>query len=309
MTHDISVLIPFFNEKDGIPALVSELNAFFSARPHLRGEVIFIDDGSTDGSTDALARERHGAYQARVIRLSRNHGSHSALRAGIKHATGSHITFLPADLQDPPELIDRMLAKAREGHEIVLAARESIDGKVHDNFFSHQYSLLMRRCVNPEFPERGFDIALFSDKVKHYLDLNPERDSSIFLQILSLGFRSAVLTYPKRRRKTGKSKWTLKKKLKLVSDSVFAFSDLPVKLVGFAAAGFLLLAAASGAVWLLRAVAGEAVGFSGLLCAFFLGCSVLQASLAVIAEYARRTFSRQSARPVYVISEVRDLKS
>lgn len=307
MTLDLSVLIPLFNERDGIPGLVSELNAFFAARPDLRAEVIFIDDGSSDGSADALGRERHKAYQARVIRLSRNYGSHSALRAGILHARGSHITFLPADLQDPPELIDLMLAKARGRYEIVLAARESIEGRAHDNFFSGLYARLMRRFVNPEFPERGFDIALFSHKVKGHLDLNPERDSSLFLQILSLGFKSAVLTYSKRRRRTGSSKWTLKKKLKLVSDSVFSFSDLPVRMLGASAVFFAALSAVSGAYFLLSAAGGEGSRSAGLLAAFFMGCSILQSSLTVIAEYARRISVSRSGRPVYVISEIRDL--
>lgn len=308
MNPDISVLIPLFNEREGIPNLVLELNTYFSLRKNIQAEVIFIDDGSTDGSIEALERESHHAYSASAIRLSKNYGSHGALRAGVMHARGVFVTFLPADLQDPPELIEQMLNKAKDGFEVVYAARESVEGQIHDNYFSLLYASLMRKVVSPKYPVRGFDIVLFGKKVRDCLVRYPERDSSLFLQILSFGFSSATLVYAKRRRMTGKSKWTLKKKLKLVCDSVFAYSELPVQLLGYGALLLFGLSLLNGGLYLAYGAMSDRAASTGLLSVFLLGCSVLQASLVVIAEYARRASINQLGRPAFIVSEIRELR-
>ena len=121
----VSVIIPIYNEYEGIPFLIDSLNSFFGEHPQLNPEVIFVNDGSKDGSVGRLKEMKHKTYKAKIISLSRNFGSHAALRAGISIASGELICFNYADLQDPLELILQMEEKTRDGNDIIWAHRES----------------------------------------------------------------------------------------------------------------------------------------------------------------------------------------
>ena len=121
----VSVIIPIFNEYEGIPFLVDSLNEFFGQHTDLNAEVIFVNDGSRDNSVERLSEMKHKTYKAKVISFSRNFGSHAALRAGIANASGEYICFNYADLQDPLELIIQMKALMDDGHDIIWAQRES----------------------------------------------------------------------------------------------------------------------------------------------------------------------------------------
>ena len=135
MNYDVSLIIPFLNEKENLPTLVSRLNDYFASEKDLKAEVIFVDDGSTDGSTDILRTLTHIHYTARLITLSKNFGSHAALRAGILHSRGNYLTFLPADLQDPLDLVGRLYGKCREGFDTVFAVRSTSEVSLFDKFF------------------------------------------------------------------------------------------------------------------------------------------------------------------------------
>ncbi len=199
----VSVIIPIYNEYDGIPFLVENLNNFFGEHPHLRPEVIFVNDGSKDGSVERLQEMKHKTYKAKIISLSRNFGSHAALRAGISIAGGELVCFNYADLQDPLELILQMEEKTKEGNEIIWAHRESTKVSLGEKTFSSVYAYLMKKFAFSNFPEKGFDIVMFNKKVATQVKNNVEANSSIFLQILGMGFRQASISYKKRERKTG----------------------------------------------------------------------------------------------------------
>ncbi|HVU83397.1 MAG TPA: glycosyltransferase, partial [Puia sp.] len=156
----VSLVIPIFNEYEGIPYLVENLNSFFGENPHLRPEVIFVNDGSKDRSVERLLEMNHATYKAKVISLSRNFGSHAALRAGISVASGEYVCFNYADLQDPLELIIRLEEKAREGNEIIWAHRESTKVSLGEKTFSSLYAFLMKKYAFSNFPEKGFDIVM-----------------------------------------------------------------------------------------------------------------------------------------------------
>ena len=215
MNLKISVISPFFNESGNIENYIRSVNNHFTNKPY-NAEIILVDDGSSDNSIELLKRQTFGNYDIKLIKLSKNFGAQAAVRAGIKHATGDYITFLPADLQDPLDLIDRSLEKVTDKNtDIVYAFRKTTNNSFFKSVFSKFYSYMMRKFVNTNFPGKGFDIVFFNRKVKNNLDQNIELNSSIQLQILTLGYNSESIYYDKRERKVGKSKWTFSKKMKL----------------------------------------------------------------------------------------------
>lgn len=307
----VSVIIPIYNEFEGIPALVKDLNEFFAINNDLDVEVIFVNDGCSDKSELRLIEMAHVNYRAKMINLSRNFGSHAALRAGIAHASGNLICFNYADLQDPLELIVLMKAKMAANYDIVWAHRESSRLPFMEKLFSVLYASLMKKFAFKNFPEKGFDIVMFNRKVADEINLNVEANSSIFLQILGLGFRQSSILYNKAERKVGVSKWTLSKKIKLFIDSFVAFSFAPIRLVSIV--GIILFV--FGIIWTAYIIIRKLVlddlasGWPAILSILMVGFGITNISLGVIAEYLWRTLDASRKRPVFVIDGIIDLNS
>ena len=305
----VSVIIPIYNEYEGIPALVETLNAFFGAHPYLRPEVVFVNDGSKDGSVERLLEMTHSSYKARVISLSRNFGSHAALRAGISIASGELVCFNYADLQDPLELIIQMEEKTKEGNEIIWAHRESTKVSLGEKTFSSFYAYLMKKFAFSNFPEKGFDIVMFNNKVASQVKNNVEANSSIFLQILGMGFRQTSITYKKRERKTGVSKWTISKKIKLFIDSFVAFSYAPIRLVTIIGISMFFI----GFLWTAYIITRKLIyhdlasGWPALMSILMIGFGITNISLGIIAEYLWRTLDASRKRPVFIIDKIIEL--
>ena len=305
----LSLIIPIFNEYEGIPFLVTSLNEFFKRNDQLEAEVIFVNDGSSDRSLIRLTEISHITYKAKLVNFSRNFGSHAALRAGIAHASGGLMCFNYADLQDPLELIVPMVSRMADGNDIVWAQRESGSASIAEKLFSKTYALLMRKFAFKNFPENGFDIVMFNKKVANEVNSNIEANSSIFLQILGLGFRQASITYKKSERLIGVSKWSLSKKIKLFIDSFVAFSFAPIRLVSIV--GLLLFIL--GMFWTVYIIYRKIVfddlasGWPAILSILMVGFGITNISLGVIAEYLWRTLDVSRKRPVFVIDDVVEL--
>jgi glycosyltransferase involved in cell wall biosynthesis len=305
----ISVIIPIFNEYEGIPFLVDSLNEFFAKNNDLNAEVIFVNDGSKDNSAERLSSMTHKSYKAKLISFSRNFGSHAALRAGISHASGDYICFNYADLQDPLELIIRMKSLMDEGNDIVWAQRESTKVPWGEKMFSKFYARLMQKFAFKNFPEKGFDIVMFNSKVAAEVNKNVEANSSIFLQILGLGFRQTSITYKKGERKTGVSKWTLSKKIKLFIDSFVAFSYAPIRFVTIVGISFFVIGVIWTAYIIIRKIFFHDLqqGWPAMMSILMMGFGITNISLGIIAEYLWRTLDASRKRQVFIIDEVKEL--
>jgi len=310
MSPRISIISPFLNESGNIGNYIDSLNNFFVNKPY-SGEVILVDDGSTDNSIELLQGLQFGNYDIKLLKLSKNFGAQAAVRAGIKHATGDYITFLPADLQDPLDLIDRSLEIVREKEsDIVYAFRKTTNNSFFESVFSQFYAYMMKKFVNPKFPGKGFDIVFFNKKVKQNLDQNIELNSSIQLQILTLGYSSENVYYDKAERKVGKSKWTFSKKMKLFIDSFVAFSFAPIRLVSMVGIAFFILGSAWTIYIILRKLIFNdlAAGWPALMSILMVGFGITNISLGIIAEYLWRTLDASRKRPLFIIDEVIELK-
>jgi glycosyltransferase involved in cell wall biosynthesis len=305
---DISIIIPFYNEEATISILGAELCAFSDSKPELKLEFILVNDGSFDRSVSIIRASTFPA-RTKLISMSKNFGSHEALRAGIMHASGANITFLYADLQDPIDNVIRMFEKIEEGIEIVWAYRTQTQVSFFERKFSTLYSKLMRKYVNPSFPTLGFDVVMFSSKVAKELNKNIESNSSIFLQILNLGFKSTFIEYQKKRRTAGESKWTISKKIKLVIDSFIAFSYAPIRFVSLLGISFFL----AGVLWTIYITTRQLLfddlvaGWPMLTSILLLGFGVTNIALGIIAEYLWRTLDAARRRPVFIIDKIIDL--
>jgi polyisoprenyl-phosphate glycosyltransferase len=308
MKHDISVIVPFFNESENIEVTCNKLNDYLK-KINLKVEIFFIDDGSTDDSVQKIKEQKHLFYTAHIIKLSKNYGSHAALRAGIQYSNSEYVTFLPADLQDPLDLIEKLYQKCSEGYDIVWAARRSTKVGLVEKLFSRLYAILMRKFVSHNFPKKGIDIVMFNSKIKDEINQNIESNSSLFLQILTLGFKQSSISYDRLARKAGKSKWTLSKKIKLVIDSFVAFSYVPIRFVSII--GILL--SFFGFLWMLyiiiRAIYIKDLNQSlpTLIAVLMLGFGITNISLGIIAEYLWRTLDASRKRKAFIIDEIIDI--
>jgi glycosyltransferase involved in cell wall biosynthesis len=305
---DITVIIPFLNEEDNIPRLGCELLNFAQSRPNVQLEIILVNDGSTDRSVDMIKQTKF-PEGTKLISFSQNYGSHAALRAGIQQAKGEYITFLYADLQDPIDNIVNMHDKALAGNDTVWAYRAATQNSFIERNFSKFYARLMQKYVNRRYPNKGFDVVLFNRKVAESVNKNVEANSSVFLQILNLGFRQDFIEYQKSARKAGKSKWTVAKKIKLLIDSFVAFSFAPIRLVSLIGILFFI----TGAFWTIYIVVRKiffddlAAGWPMLMSILMVGFGITNISLGIIAEYLWRTLDASRKRPVFIVDEIVEL--
>jgi dolichol-phosphate mannosyltransferase len=311
MKYKISIIIPFLNEEDNILFLTESLSSFFSAEKAYKAEILFVDDGSKDKSLQLLKTIKHQNYDCKIISLSKNFGSHAALRAGILNATGDFICFIYADLQDPLSLIDELYLNCSHGTDICWATREATENGFVERTFSKTYSFLMKKYAIASYPHNGFDIVMFNTKVQNCLNQNIENNSTVFLQILILGFKQDTIFYKKQARKKGKSKWTISKKIKLVVDSFIAFSYAPIRFVTLTGIFLFVI----GLLWTIYIVVRKFTyndlesGWPALVSILTIGFGITNISLGIIAEYLWRTLDSSRKRPVFIITDIFDIKN
>lgn len=310
MNHpEISVVIPFLNEAENIPDLIAAFEAF-APTLDVPIEVVFVDDGSTDESVSILERTQFQNFSAQIVRLSRNYGSHPAVRAGFSVAKAPNCVWLGADLQEPLEIIRMGYEKIRAGYDLVCVQKRSVQVSASEGVFSRLYSKLIRRYAIADYPERGVNTIFFNEKIKAQLNRNPEANSSVVLQCLSMGFRQTVIDVDYVERKRGVSKWSFAKKLKLMIDSFVAFSYFPIRMVSVMGFLFALIGGLVALYVVVVKVSGVAevtLGWPSLLSILMIGFGLTNISLGIIAEYLWRTLDASRNRPAYLIDFVKDL--
>ena len=304
---EISVIIPFLNEEDNLPLMAAALEEYIPTLG-VPVEVVFVDDGSTDGSCEWLRNAEFRNFTAKLVRFSRN--SHPAVRAGFMNASAPNCVWLGADLQEPLEIIGEGYKRIREGYDLVLVQKNQVQVSKSEETFSRIYSAMIRKWAIPGYPEKGVNTIFFNEKVKNALNANPELNSSVVLQVISLGFKQTILNMNYKEREHGHSKWTFGKKLKLLIDSFVSFSFFPIRMVSvlgfvFAFAGALMaLDLIIVKIFNIRPVT---LGWPTLISVLMLGFGITNISLGIIAEYLWRTLDAARARPVFIIDEVENL--
>lgn len=300
----VSIVIPCYNEEDGIPYLQAELSRVLAGIPDCRFEILCVDDGSRDRTLDLLIALSGQDPRFQVLELSRNFGKEAALTAGIDAARGDAVIPIDADLQDPPELIIEMIAAWRAGAEVVLARRidRSTDSALKRITASWFYRI-NNRLSSIEIPEGVGDFRLM-DRVA--VDaLTRLREQQRFMKGLFawVGFRTVVLDYKRQPRAAGSSKFSGWKLWNFALEGITSFSTLPLKLWSYVGAFCALITFAYGlyivARTLIRGV--DLPGYASLLVAVLFFGSLQLISVGVLGEYIGRIYVEVKGRPLYLV--------
>ena len=300
----VSVVSPVFNEQECLEAFYRRTRAALE-RCGLEGfEVIFVDDGSTDDTPAILARLAAQDPAVKALTLSRNFGHHPAVFAGLEFASGDVVIPLDADLQDPPELMQALLAeRQRGGYQLVFARRRGNQDGVVLGTLKRAFRALMTRLSRIEFPSNVGVFCAMDRQLKDLLLTMPERERYLVAMQLYLGFRIGYVEYVRTRRFGGRSKQDLGRLFRLGMNSLFAYSSLPLQFAMLAGLACLGAAGVSmGIVLYHKLVLHIAIpGWASVMIAV-LGMGAVQLlSLWIICEYVDRIFENTKGRPYYIV--------
>jgi polyisoprenyl-phosphate glycosyltransferase len=307
-----SLVIPVYRNRESLPDLLRQLLSL-DERLGRKLQVVFVVDGSPDDSYAWLRQELpRSRLAARLVLLSRNFGSFSAIRAGLAEASGPYFAVIAADLQEPPELALQFFATLSAGEvDVVVGSRESRDDPLPSRLASRLFWSAYRRTIQPEIPAGGIDLFGCNRAFRDHLVRLDETNTSLVALLYWLGFRRTTIHYERRARRYGRSAWTFGRKLKYLSDSVFAFSDLPVRLLFYAGALGLLLSFAMAAAVLVERVTGviQLPGYSATVLIILFFGALNTFGLGVVGAYAWRAFENTKRRPGYVIAVSEDVET
>lgn len=302
----ISVIVPCFNEEQVINETHGRLMAVLEEFDALEYEIVYIDDGSRDETPHLLHDIQESNDRVRVIRLSRNFGHQIAVTAGLEHSAGEAVVIIDADLQDPPEVIPEMIARWRDGYDVVYGARTDRSGETPFKLWTAKlFYRLINRLSEIDIPLDTGDFRLIDRKVVDALLAMPERDRFLRGMVTWVGFRQVAVLYRRAPRHAGVTKYPLLKMVRFATDAVLSFSLTPLRLAMWM--GFVALAISfCGIIYavLLRLyttdwVRGWASTFTAIL---FLG-GVQLISLGIIGEYIGRIYAEVKQRPLYLVQE------
>ena len=307
----LSLVIPVYNNAENIPRLFAELERFAARLPD-RCEIVFVVDGATDGSRELLAQRLAGwPVRSQLVDLSRNFGSFAAIAAGLRHAAGDYLAVIAADLQEPPELVldfHRILASGEA--DVVLGHRTRRADPWLSRILSSAFWNLYRRFVVKDMPKGGVDVFGCTRAVRDRLVELEEANTNLIALVLWLGFRRAYVPYERRPRLEGRSGWSFGRRLRYALDSIFSFTDLPIRaLLVLGAAGTTLAVVAAAAVFVMWALGRIPVlGYTPLMLVITLFGGMTTLGLGIVGQYLWLTLQNARRRPNFVVRsvEVRD---
>lgn len=301
----ISIVVPVFHNAASLPDLLARLQALASRHPGDAFRFVFVDDGSKDDSFAVLLALGSSEPRVTVLKLSRNFGSNAAILAGLAEADGDAVATISADLQDPPETLDAMLAHWRAGKKVVLAAREGRDDPPADAFLASIFYRLFRRYAIATMPEGGFDFFVVDRSVRDLLLGIQESNAYLMGLVLWLGFDPAVVPFRRlaREKRYGKSMWGFGRKFKYFIDSFVAFSYVPIR----AASLLGLLVSAAGLLYALFIVFAhfafdlKVQGWASLMIVLLVVSGAQLLVMGMIGEYLWRNLDETRRRPRYIV--------
>lgn len=301
----VSVVVPVYYNENNLRPLYADLKEKFIGKIDYDYEIVMVNDGSKDKSFEVMRELAAQDPNIKIYSLSRNFGSHAACLCGLSHSSGDCAIIKAADLQEPTELLLDMVESWKKGNNVVLACRDGREESKSQVGFANLYYWMVRKTSLPNMPENGFDIYLLDRKVITVLENLDEKNSAITGQILWSGFKTGIVHYTRKAREIGTSRWTLRKKIGLVSDTLFSFSTVPIRFLE--AVGVLSFAV--GLVWaatvFVMKLAGNipVSGFTTLFIFNLVAFGIVMISLGILGEYLWRTFDASRRRPPYIVED------
>jgi polyisoprenyl-phosphate glycosyltransferase len=312
MSRLISLVIPSCNEEKNIPLIYEKIKGVFSSLPEFGYEMIFVDDGSADGTALAVERLESADHNVRLVEFSRNFGKGAATSAGLDLATGEAVIMIDADLQHPPELIPEMIAKWRSGADVVVGIRDKNKGEgLVKRIGSAVFYRIMSRIGETKITPRATDFRLLDRSVVNEFNKFKEKDRMTRGLVDWLGFRRVYVHFAANERVNGKPAYGKLKLVRLAMSAFVAHSLFPLRIVGYL--GLFITAAFGlfGAYLLFGLVFNDpfAKSFSGtaqlaILIAFFIG--IILSSLGLVALYIAQIRNEILGRPLYIIRKKRN---
>ncbi len=302
--NKLSIIIPVYYNSETLEALYNDIEK--EVLPQLNDyEIVMVDDGSGDSSWEVMNLIAEKDSNVKLIKLSRNFGSHAAIYAGLSYCTGDCATIKAADLQEPSSILIDMYKKWEEGNKVVLAVRSDRKESFSQKLFANLYYWLVRKFAIPKMPKGGFDCYLIDRKVIDVLKCLDEVNSAVTLQILWSGFKTDMIYYVRKKREVGSSKWTLAKKIKLVVDSMIGFSFFPIRFMSVLGIFFTVIAFCWGIWVLIGKMLGRVPveGWTSLMIIVILSSGMILTTLGILGEYIWRALDASRNRPVFIVDE------
>ncbi|WP_017660140.1 glycosyltransferase family 2 protein [Baaleninema simplex] len=302
---DISVVVPIYNEEENLDYLFDRLCRNLD-KIGLTYEIVCVNDGSRDRSLVELIRHHQQNSAIKVVNLSRNFGKEIALTAGIDYARGRGVVPIDADLQDPPELIEIMVNKWKEGYDVVYAKRRARQGETwFKRFTANNFYRIIGRMSDVPIPRDTGDFRLMDRRVVEALKQLPERNRFMKGLFAWVGFEQIAIEYDRDRRYAGTTKWNYWKLWNFALDGIAAFSSLPLKIWSYLGLAISLLSMIYAGFLIVRTVISgiDVPGYASLMVAvLFLG-GVQLISLGAIGEYLGRIYEEVKKRPLYFVRD------
>ena len=302
----LSLVIPIYNEQEGLPYLRSQLEAWLPTLGDIRYEVLLVDDGSKDESLTFCLSWAKDCPDIKVISFSRNFGHQAAVTAGLEYAQGEAVVILDADLQDPLTVIPKMIDRYEEGYDVAYGQRISREGETcFKKATAWAFYRVMQHCVYKDLPKDTGDFRLVSRRVVDAVNAMPEGHRFLRGMFAWVGFNQIAVPYAREERRFGETKYPLSKMCRFAWHAITSFSALPIRIVSVwgalvAVVGFLVCLYA-----LFSWIAGNVVqGWTSLmgLIALLGGSSIL--AIGLVGEYVGNIFEEVKGRPVYIVQKI-----
>lgn len=301
-----SIVIPMYNEEEVIKETYNRLKEVMDQSSESY-ELLFVNDGSKDRLAQIIAELARTDKNIRLIDFSRNFGHQIAVTAGMDYARGQAVVIIDADLQDPPEVIPRMLEKWREGYDVVYGKRLKRQGETFfKKFTAYLFYRILGALTDDNIPKDTGDFRLIDRKVCDAMKQLNEKNRFLRGMINWVGFKQTAVEYIREERWAGETKYPLKKMLKLATDGIFSFSYKPLKLATYI--GFLL--SASGFLYLLYVLyqrlftLNTQTGWASIIAVNLIFNGITLVILGILGEYVGRIYEEVKGRPLYIVKEV-----
>ena len=305
VSPDLSVVLPVHNEEENISVLYSSLHRVLE-KTGMNYEMIFVDDGSGDHSVECLHGLAAKDHHVMVVELARNFGHQVAITAGLDHARGKAVIVMDADLQDPPEVVPKLISKWQEGHDVVYAIRQHRkEGWVKRTMYAAFYRLL-RRVAHVDIPLDAGDFCIMDRKVVNLLRSMPERNRFVRGIRSWVGLRQTGLPYERQARNAGRPKYSFARLMLLALDGFISFSYTPLRVASLSGVGISLLSfVLAGFYFIKKLTTGlNPPGFATLVVAVFFLAGIQLITIGVMGEYIGRIYDEVKRRPLYVVRRV-----
>ena len=308
----ISVVIPMYYEEDVANECYNRTKKVLNGLENYDHEIVFVNDGSKDKTLPILKEIATKDEKAKVISFSRNFGHQAAVTAGLKFVTGDCILIIDSDMQDPPELLVDMLKLWEDGNEVIYAKRKTRKGESKFKLMTAKmFYKILNNLSDVEIPKDTGDFRLVDRKVVDVINSMPEHNKFLRGLFSWVGFKQEPIEYERQERFAGKTKYPLKKMLKLASDGIISFSTKPLKIIG----GIGIASIFISFILLIYAILSYifkwnnlASGWTSLMVAITFFAGVQLVSIWMISEYIARIYDDTKQRPEYIINEKINIK-